>query len=107
MVEKKLTHNNSYKEVCDHIKSKGWSNDQVADRCYWFKKHNVDSKYDEIIEWLKTYLKENNKKTKITKGLAIEYKEKYGASKAIVKLKEDLGIEITRQGLYCAIKRKD
>ena len=105
MVEKKLMCNTSYEEVCSHIEYKGWNNTQVADRCFWYRTNNKEGKYDQMICWLYQYLKGNNKKTKITPEQALYYKELYGVTESVVRIKEDLGVSITRQGLYAALKR--
>jgi len=95
-----------YEMLVKEIKQQGWTNKEVYNKYYWRNNKKNKEIIDEIlIRLLRIYLYENNYKTKITSELAIAYKEKYGATKAVLKLKEDHGIDITRQGLYKAIKR--
>jgi len=101
----KLTDAETYQELKDFIEQRGYSNKELNTKRYWFKINNNEGRYNKIISWISNYLENNNGKVKISKELAIEYKDKYGASEAVRKLKEDFGIVITRQGLYSAIKR--
>lgn len=101
----KVSEAKSYQELEDFCKCKGYSLSEVNTKRWWFESNNKDGNYDVILDWLSTYLSKNNTKQKISPELAKQYKEAYGATKAVVKLKEHYGIELSRQGLYAAVNK--
>lgn len=101
----KISEASNYQELEDFCKNKGYSISEVNTKRWWFEGNNNEGNYDAILEWLSLYLTRYNTKQKISPELAKQYKDAYGATKAIGKLKEHYGITLSRQGLYAAVNR--
>ena len=102
---KKITDATSYEGLEKYCLAMGYSLTEVGIKYCWFKENNLEGRYDSLLEWINIFRKKFSKSRKIEPSVAKYYRDKYGAVGAVDMIKEELDIDITRQGVYLAAKK--
>lgn len=100
----KITDCTTYEQLVTFVDEKGYSNDALHSKRYWFNVRN-DGKYDLIITLLDILLKQRAKSHNIPDDTVVAYYKEFGGTGAARKLQEDFGIKITRQTVHNIVRR--